>query len=116
MPITFTIDDTLADQLKPYEAELPRILALGIREWQARGGSGYNGLNSVLEQLAALPSPEEVLALRPSPRLQQRIDDLLEQSQSKGLSAEDQLEWEQYRYVEHLVRLAKLNAARKLDI
>jgi hypothetical protein len=65
MPTTVTIADDLAKQLKPYEAELPEILQLGIREWQARRETGYNGVSAVLETLASLPAPEEVLALRP---------------------------------------------------
>ena len=114
MPTTVTIADDLARQLEPYEAQLPEILELGIREWQARGERGYNGMSSVLEKLAALPAPEEVLALRPAPPLQERIDALLEKSRTAGLSLDDQREWNQYQYVEHLVRLAKISAARKL--
>jgi len=114
MPTTVTIDDDLANQLKPYEAQLSEILELGIREWQARDDSGYSGLNSVLEKLAALPAPEEVLALHPTPPLQERIDVLLEKNRTSGLSSTDQREWDKYEYVEHLVRLAKTSALRKL--
>jgi hypothetical protein len=68
----------------------------------------------VLEALAALPTSEEVLALRPSAALQARIDALLEKARGGSLTPEEQREWEQYRYVEHLVRLAKGRAALKL--
>jgi hypothetical protein len=114
MPLTVTIPNDLADQLRPYESQLSEILELGIREWQARGETGYPGLNSVLEKLAALPAPEEILALRPVPALQERLESLLEKNRTTGLSPEDQREWDHYQYVEHLVRLAKANAARKL--
>lgn len=114
MPVTLTIADDLADQLKPYEAQLPEILELGIREWQARGESGYSGLTSILEKLAALPEPQEVLALRPAPPLQERVEALLEKNRAAGLSPTEQREWDRYEFVEHLVRLAKVNAARKL--
>jgi hypothetical protein len=114
MPITVTIADDLANRLKPYEQQLPEILELGIREWQARGESRYGGISSVLEKLAALPAPEEILALRPAPPLQERLDELLEKNRTAGLSPKDQREWDQYQYVEHLVRLAKASAARKL--
>jgi hypothetical protein len=115
MPITLTIADDLANQLKPYEAQLPEILELGIREWRARGENGYQGLNSVLEKLAALPTPQEVLALRPTVLYQERLDQLLEKNRTTGFSADDQREWDQYQYVEHLVRLAKATAIRKLQ-
>lgn len=114
MPLTVTIADDLANQLRPYETQLSAILALGIREWQARKEIGYNGVNSVLEQLAALPTLEEVLVLRPSPALQQRIDVLLEKKRSGSWSAEETLEWEQIQYLEHLMRMAKANAANRL--
>jgi hypothetical protein len=115
MSVAMTIPDEMARQVKPYEAELSEILELGLREWQARGESGYSGLNSLLEALAALPTPEEVLALRPSPGLQQRLNDLLDTNRTTGLSPNDRREWEQYQYVEHLVRMAKISATRKLQ-
>jgi hypothetical protein len=114
MPITVTIADDLAKKLQPYEAQFPEILELGIREWCARSEAGYNGVSDVLETFAALPTPEEVMALRPTPPLQERLDALLEKNRTAGLSTEDQREWEQYKFLEHLVRLAKANAARKI--
>jgi hypothetical protein len=114
MQVTLMIPDDLAAQLRPLEAELPRILELGLREWSARQGPGFNGLSGVLETLAALPAPEEVLALRPSPSAQARLRELLEKNRAAGLSAEEKEEWERYRYVEHLVRLAKARAALRL--
>jgi hypothetical protein len=109
--ITVTIPDELALRLQPVEKKLPEIIELGIRAWNARGESGFSGLRDVLETLASLPTPEEVLALRPSAALQERIDELLEKTQSGGLNPDDQSAWEQYQYVEHLVRLAKARAA-----
>jgi hypothetical protein len=112
--ITLTIPEELALQLRPVERELPQILELGIRAWNARSEPGFSGLSDVLETLASLPTPEEILALRPSAALQERIEELLEKSRSGGLSADEQRAWEQYQYVEHLVRLAKARAALKL--
>ena len=114
MDITVSVPDELATRLRLVEKELPEILELGIREWAARRGRGFSGLANVLETLASLPTPEEVLALRPSAALQARIDDLLEKNSSGGLSPEEQREWEQYQYVEHLVRLAKARAVLRL--
>jgi hypothetical protein len=114
MPMTVTIADDLAMKLHPYQAQFPEILELGIREWCARSEPGYHGVNDVLEKLAALPTPEEVLALRPTLPLQERLDALMEKNRAGGLSADDQREWDQYKFLEHLVRLAKANAARKI--
>jgi len=114
VPISITVPDELADRLQLYQDDLPQIIALGLREWTARREPGFTSLSGVLETLANLPAPEEVLALRPSAEAQARIDELLEKNRTTGLSAAEQREWEQYQYVEHLVRLAKTRAVLKL--
>jgi len=55
-------------------------------------------------------SPEAILAIRPSADFQSRIDMLLEKNREEGLTAEENAEWEQYMYLEHLVRMAKAKA------
>jgi hypothetical protein len=67
-----------------------------------------------MEFLAGLPSPEEILAFRPTPALEARVKELLEKSRTVGLSPAEEDEWRRYEYVEHLVRLAKAKAALKL--
>ena len=114
MEITLTIPEELALRLQPFENELPQIIELGIRAWNAGSESGFPGLAEVLETLASLPTPQEVLALRPSPALQEHIDGLLEKNQAGPLSADEQRAWARYQYVEHLVRMAKAHAALKL--
>ena len=114
MEITVSIPEELALRLQPVEQKLPQILELGIRAWNMQGELVFADLNDVLEALASLPTPEEVLALRPSPALQERIEDLLEKSHSGSLSPGEQRAWEQYQYMEHLVRMAKARAALKL--
>ena len=106
MDLTLNVPDELAIRLRVVEDRLPEILELGLREWLS-SESGYAGLGDVLETLARLPSPEEVLALRPATPLQDRIEELLTKNRSAGLSAEEQREWERYEYIEHLVRLAR---------
>ena len=114
MPTTLTLPDELLQQVKPYESQLQEILELGIRELRAQPSTGFNGVTDVLEKLATLPSPEEVLALRPAPSLQEHIDFLLDKTRTTGLSAAEQRDWDRYQYLEHLMRLAKASAARKL--
>jgi hypothetical protein len=86
-----------------------------LREWTAGSQSGFEGAAEVLEFLAKLPSPEEIIALRPSEDLQSRVSALLEKNRSAGLTAEEEQEWEQYQYLEHLVRMAKARALLKLN-
>jgi hypothetical protein len=113
--ITLDIPEELADQLRPVEQELPRILELGLREFHAASQPGFAGSAEVLEFLASLPSPEEILALRPSPTLSRWIEEMLEKNRNEGLTPLEQQKWEQYQYLEHLVRMAKIKAYTKLN-
>ena len=114
MEMTLKIPEELASRLLPLEDELPRILELGLRELQTAGQSDFAGLADVIERLADLPTPEDVLTLRPSGALQARITALLEKNRGKGLTSEEEREWAHYEYLEHVVRLAKASAALKL--
>jgi hypothetical protein len=69
MQISVDVPDDLAVRLSSLQGQLPQILELGLREWNADANSGFAGLAEVLEFLANLPSPEEVLALQPSQSL-----------------------------------------------
>jgi hypothetical protein len=110
--VTLTIPDDLATRLRAVKDRLPEILELGLREWLSNP-PGYAGLADVLETLARLPSPEEVVALRPSAQLQARIEILIDKMRADDLSADERKEWEHYEYIEHLVRMAKVQALRR---
>jgi len=116
MQITIEIPDDLASRLSPMGDKVPQILELGLREFHASSQPGLVGVAQVLETLAGLPSPEEVLALRPSEAMQEQVDGLLEKSKADGLSPVEELLWQQYEYVEHLVRMAKAQALLKLQV
>jgi hypothetical protein len=111
--ITLDVPDELASQLRALADRLPRILELGLRELDASSPTQFSGASGVLEFLATLPSPEETLALRPTPALQKRVAELLEKNRTAELSAAEEDEWQRYQYLEHLVRVAKTRAAIK---
>lgn len=114
MQITLELPDDLVSQLGPLEDKLPQILQLGLRELNAGSQVGFTGAAEVLEFLAKLPSPEEIIALRPSETFQAQISYLLEKNRTEGLTAEEEQFWQQYQYLEHLVRIAKAQALIKL--
>jgi len=114
MQMTLDISNELAARLHAEQARLPQIFELGLREMDAEGTSGFKGLADVLEFLADLPTPEQILSLRPSPNLQQEIETLLDRNRSTGLSEDEEQQWRQYQYIEHLVRKAKIRATAKL--
>jgi hypothetical protein len=115
MQITLDIPDEMARQLEPRKDDLPQILALGLQELTANPSTGFSGLTSILEFLASLPSPSEILALRLSESVQAEVDALLEKNRNEGLSLVEQQRWQQYEFVEHLVRIAKAQALLKLN-
>lgn len=113
LPITIQVPDELAGRLRGRSADLPLLLELGLRELDAQSQFEFDGAADVLEFLAGLPQPAEVLALRPSAALQARIDDHLARARAGQPAAEEEEEWEQIEYLEHLVRLAKARALLK---
>lgn len=115
MQITVNIPDELAMRLDPLKDELPQILMLGLREIEANPSNGFSGLTQILEFMASLPSPQEILALRLSEPLQREIDRLLEKNRTEGLTSIEQRLWQQYEFVEHLVRISKAKALLKLS-
>ena len=115
MKLDLQLPDELARRIEHAKDQLPRILELGLREIEANPGTGFSGLGEVLETLAGLPTPEEVLALQPSPELRARLQTLVERSHETGLSPEEQAEWDRYQYLEHLVRMAKAKAHQRLQ-
>ena len=112
--ITLQIPDDLAERLQGREQQLALILELGLRELSA--GKGFPGAAALLELLATLPHPKEILELRPSPELQDRIDTLLEKSRAGSLTSSEESEWDRYEYIEHLIRIAKASAQSKLRV
>jgi len=111
--LTVHVSEDLASRLRPVQDRLPQILELGLRELHAAPPQ-FEGLGDVLETLAHLPRPQEVLALRPSPALQERISTLVDKQRTGRLSSDEERDWQNYQYVEHLVRIAKAKAALQL--
>ncbi|MBK9260277.1 MAG: hypothetical protein IPM54_10620 [Polyangiaceae bacterium] len=111
--VILDVPDELAERLRLLADRLPRILDLGLRALTAESPAEYAGAAEVLELLARLPTPEEVLALRPSAALSLRVSELLEKRRAGGLSHEEEVEWQRLAYLEHLVRIAKARAAAK---
>ena len=114
MQVTLNLPDDLATQLSLMEDKLPQILELGLRELDASTQAGFSGAADVLEFLASLPAPEEIIALRPTAALQTQISILLEKNLTTGLTPTEEQIWQSYQYLEHIIRLAKAKAYLKL--
>jgi hypothetical protein len=114
MQVTFDLPDDIVAQLQPFKDQLPQILELGLRELNAITQTEFSGVAEVLEFLASLPSPEAVIALRPSEALQTQLSTLLEKNRTVGLTPTEEQLWQGYEYLEHVVRMAKASAFVKL--
>jgi hypothetical protein len=112
--ITLTLPDELVERLRNNEDRVAEILELGLRERTAAEQSRFEGAAEVLEFLAGLPEPEEILKLGPSERLACRVEQLLEKNRTGELTAQEEEEWESYEFLEHLVRMAKAKASLKV--
>jgi hypothetical protein len=114
--ITIEIPDDLAQRLQQFQSQLPKVLELGLQEFQSQQRSvNFIDEQDIILLLSSQPTPEQILAICPSPEFQARVNDLLAQSKAETLSAKGEAELERYLTLEHLVRLAKTNALAQLQ-
>lgn len=111
--ITLEVPDELADRLRRAGEQVARLHGLTPRA-VAPPSSAYADVTELMEFLASLPTPEEVLALRASESLQSRVSDLLGRNRTVGLTPSEEQELDEYEYLDHLVRIAKAKAHLKL--
>lgn len=114
MEVTIELPENLAINLQTYKSNLSQIFELELREFNAGSSVGYKSIADVLEFFAGLPTPEEIIALRPSEELQEKISELLEKNRREGLSEDEEQVWAGYEFIEHLVRIAKAKASSQL--
>lgn len=113
--ITIEVPDKLGQRLKPYRNRLPELLERGLYEVDKEPGTELSDIQAIVNLLASQPTPEDVLAIKPSAEFQARASELLAQSKAGLLSREGEAELERYLFVEHLVRLAKGRAYEQLS-
>lgn len=114
MQLTIDLPENLAVSLNSNRRDLDAIIEEGLRMVRTRSMAGYRDLSDVVEFLATLPEPKEIMELRPTPELQNRIESLLEKNRNEGLNESDEQFWESYEFIEHLVQRAKRAAMKKL--
>jgi hypothetical protein len=105
--ITIRVPDDLGRQLEQYRDRLPELVERGLRDVQVEDISGASAATDIIAVLTSQPTPEQMLALRPSDTMQARVSGLLRRSKGEGLSRAEESELDRYLYLEHLVRVAK---------
>lgn len=112
MQITIEVPDRLGEQLQQLGDRLPEALIHALQELTATETTLYQDDRQIVELLASQPSPEIVLAIRPTSALQARMSELLEQNKSGTLTRSEEVELDRYLLLEHWVQLAKSHAYR----
>lgn len=112
--ITIQVPDKLGQRLQHFRERLPEILERGLREMLIQEPTEFHDERTIVDLLTSRPTPEQVLAIHPSPELQARVSELLERNKREELSRQEEVELERYLTLEHLVRLAKANAYEQI--
>jgi hypothetical protein len=113
--ITINVPNKLGQELQRFQDRLPEVLERGLRELEHEKSSVFHDEQEIMVLLASQPTPEEILAIRPSHKFQSRVSDLLARNKTNTLSRQEEAELERYLTLEHLIRLAKAHAFKQLD-
>ncbi|HLY26670.1 MAG TPA: hypothetical protein VKQ72_10045 [Aggregatilineales bacterium] len=68
----------------------------------------------VLEFLTSTPTPQQIIAFRPSEMTQARISTLLEANRNGQLTPQEHAELDEFEQIEHLMRRLKIRAHARL--
>jgi len=71
--------------------------------------------NEVDEVLTSTPTPEQILAFRPSPAAQERLRRLLDANSARPLSSDEEAELNETLAVENFMRRLKVRALAKVQ-
>ena len=107
MQLTIEVPNELGQRLKPLRDRWVEILELGLRQIAP---AGYSLHQEVIEFLARGPSPEEIIAFKPSEEAVERVNELLDRNRAGTLTSEERAELEQYKNLDILISLVKARA------
>lgn len=70
--------------------------------------------NEILDFLASTPTPEAIIAFRPSDELQVKASQLLDKNRDGDLSANERAELDEFQRMNHFMTMLKARARQKL--
>jgi hypothetical protein len=76
--------------------------------------SGDPAYFEFIDFIAAGATPEQIIAFRPSPIAQERVEELIAREKEQRLSAEERSELDYFFQLEHIFRVAKARAQQIL--
>ncbi|MEQ8973570.1 MAG: hypothetical protein RIE73_24665 [Coleofasciculus sp. C1-SOL-03] len=101
--ITLEVPDDLKEQLVQVGDRLPELLALSLQQPPLPA----HIYHYILNFLASQPTPEAILAFRPTPEMQTRLKTLLVRSKAGELTPSEQQELDEYERIEHIIVMLK---------
>ena len=105
--ITLEVTDDLAESIAAVRDRLPEIIALGLNRLSPMPAQVYS---HILTFLASGPTAAQLVEFRPTDDMAERLEQLLDKSQTGELSDIEEQELEEYRRIEHLVVMLKARA------
>jgi hypothetical protein len=72
--------------------------------------------DEIVDLITSTPQPEQILRFRPSLSAQTRLEDLLDKKRGTTLNEAETHELNQFLLIEHLMRLCKADARKKLAL
>ena len=97
-------------QLDQVKDRLPELLALSLQQ-PAVPAHIYR---AILDFLASKPTPDAIVAFRPAPEMQERLNTLLARSRAGQLTPSEQAELDEFERIEHLIVLLKAGSLPQL--
>ena len=70
--------------------------------------------SEIIDFLASTPTPEDIIAFKPSDRLEQRLSDLLKRNRQDALTSEGRAELDEFLRMNHFMNMLKIRAREKL--
>lgn len=70
--------------------------------------------DEMIDFITSVPRPEEIISFSPSEASQLRLEDLQFKRREEGLTEDELHELEQFVMVEHIMRIAKVKAKKRL--
>ncbi len=115
--ITLQVSDQVAAQLNQLRDRLPELLAQALESWSTQkqikvtsAAMAHPVFVEMIDFLATSPTPEQILAHKASPAVQERLEELLDQKREEGLNHVEKEELNAYLLVNHVMILLKARA------
>ncbi|HZS48556.1 MAG TPA: hypothetical protein VFC63_26030 [Blastocatellia bacterium] len=115
--ITIEVPDELAAKLAPVRQELPALIAQALERHATTAQSDRTKLNAnhptfieTLDFLTSSPTPEQIIAFKASPAVQERLEELLDNNREDELTEEEKAELDAYEQINDLMILLKAHA------